>query len=71
MCQSLWHRRFPVNFAKFVITPFLIDHLRWLLLAGSYSKTKLLKKFVVTGKTPFFVMVPFYTLRSNCLKICF
>ena len=24
--KSLWHRRFPVNFAKFLTTPFLIEH---------------------------------------------
>ena len=28
----LWHRSFPVNFAKFLRTPFLTEHLRWLLL---------------------------------------
>ena len=28
----LWHRCFPVNFEKFVRTPFLTEHLRWLLL---------------------------------------
>ena len=28
----LWHRCFPVNFAKFLRTPFLTEHLRWLLL---------------------------------------
>ena len=27
-----WHRCFPVNFAKFLRTPFLTEHLRWLLL---------------------------------------
>ena len=27
-----WHRCFPVNFAKVLRTPFLIEHLRWLLL---------------------------------------
>ena len=39
LCQSLffnkkkfWHRRFPVNFAKFSRSPFLIEHLWWLLL---------------------------------------
>ena len=42
LCQSLflnkvaglrlWHRSFPVNFEKFVRTPFLTEHLRWLLL---------------------------------------
>ena len=28
----LWHRFFPVNFVKFLRTPFLTEHLRWLLL---------------------------------------
>ena len=28
----LWCRCFPVHFAKFLRTPFLIEHLRWLLL---------------------------------------
>ena len=27
-----WHRCFPVNFSKFLRTPFFIEHLRWLLL---------------------------------------
>ena len=29
--KSLWHRWFPVNFAKFLRTPFFAEHLRWLL----------------------------------------
>ena len=32
LTKRLWHRRFPVNFAKFPRTPFLTEHLRWLLL---------------------------------------
>ena len=40
LCQSLflnkvaglWHRCFPVNFAKFLRTPFRTEHPRWLLL---------------------------------------
>ena len=28
----LWHRCFPVNFAKFLRTPFITKHLWWLLL---------------------------------------
>ena len=28
----LWHRCFPVNFAKFLRTPLLTEHLRWLLM---------------------------------------
>ena len=30
--KRLWHRCFPVNFAKFLRAPFLTKHLRWLLL---------------------------------------
>ena len=30
--KRLWHRRFPVNFAEFLRTPFLREHLRWMLL---------------------------------------
>ena len=30
--QRLWRKCFPVNFAKFLRTPFLTEHLRWLLL---------------------------------------
>ena len=30
--KRLWHRYFPVNFAKFLRTPFLTEHLWWLLL---------------------------------------
>ena len=30
--MRFWHRCFPVNFAKFLRTPFFIEHLRWWLL---------------------------------------
>ena len=30
--KKLWHRYFPVNFAKFLRAPFLTEHLRWLSL---------------------------------------
>ena len=30
--KRLWHRCFPVNFAKFLRSPFYIEHLWWLLL---------------------------------------
>ena len=30
--KRLWHRCFPVKFAKFLRTPFLTEHLQWLLL---------------------------------------
>ena len=31
--KRLWHRCFPVNFVKFLQTPFLTEHLWWLLLS--------------------------------------
>ena len=30
--KRLWHMCFPMNFWKFLRTPFLTEHLRWLLL---------------------------------------
>ena len=30
--KRLWNRRFPANFLKFLRTPFLTEHLRWLLV---------------------------------------
>ena len=36
--KRLWRRCFPVNFAKFRRTPFLIEHLRWLLLTLEFLK---------------------------------
>ena len=30
--KRVWHKRFPVNFAKFLRTSFLTEHFRWLLL---------------------------------------
>ena len=30
--MRLWHRCFPVNFVKFLRTPFFIKHLQWVLL---------------------------------------
>ena len=32
--KRLWRRCFPVNFVKFLRTPFLTEHLQWLLLYG-------------------------------------
>ena len=31
--KRLWHRCFPVNFAKFLRTPFFTKHFRWRLLS--------------------------------------
>ena len=34
--KRLWHRYFPVNFAKLLRTPFFIEHLWWLLVVWGY-----------------------------------
>ena len=39
--NRLWHRCFPVNFPKFLRTPFLTEHCQWLLLIH-YISTALL-----------------------------
>ena len=40
--KRLWHRYFPVNFAKFLRTPFFTEHLWWLLLEQLSSTALLL-----------------------------
>ena len=40
--DTLWHRCFPVNFGKFLRTPFFTEHLRWLLLLQDISGRLLL-----------------------------
>ena len=35
--RRLWHRCFPVNFAKFLRAPFVTEHLWWLLLLISFN----------------------------------
>ena len=36
--KRLWHWCFPVNFAKFLRTPFYTEHLWWLLLQKVYLR---------------------------------
>ena len=40
--KRLWHRCFPVNFAKFLRTPFSIEHLWWLFLTRKNIVPKML-----------------------------
>ena len=54
--NSLWHRCFPVNFAKLLKTPFFIENFRWLLLEFTYKinpeerKTDFLNAKQILGK---------------------
>ena len=48
--KRLWHKCFPVNFVKFLRTPFLSEHLWWLLLYLYISKVQALDRFMVCFK---------------------
>ena len=50
--KKLWHRCLPVNFVKFLRTPFLLEHLRWLFLKllKSYLKDRQ-QRVLLNGKT--------------------
>ena len=50
--KSLWHRCFPVKFAKFLRTPFLTETLRWLLLRVSTSRILSVCPVFVLSRTP-------------------
>ena len=58
--KRLWHRCFPVNFAKFLGTLFFTEHLRWVLLEiQGYSLFLVYHVFVLFtyflyGLTPLF-----------------
>ena len=48
--KRLWHKCFPVNFVKLLRTPFLTEHLWWLLLYLYISKVQTLDRFIVCFK---------------------
>ena len=51
--KRLWHRYFPVNFAKLLRTPFFIEHLWWLLVVWGYlSLPKKIQIFHFPFKKP-------------------
>ena len=43
--KRLWHRCFPMNFVKFLRTPFLTEHIRW--LASFYKETVMLENDIL------------------------
>ena len=60
--KSLWHKCFPVNFAKFLRTPIFTEHLRWLLLHFQISNF---------CQTSFFHELPFHKRAQISQKIIF
>ena len=48
--KRLWHRCFPVNFAKFLRTPFFTEHIRSLpLIIKLFAKTVNLKTITLSA----------------------
>ena len=79
--QRLWHRCFPVNFAKFLRTPFLTEYFRWpllfciLILKKCISRTYIMPYMYVYncisrnyGNCGYFVKASWKN-RKNFLKI--
>ena len=60
--KRLWHKCFPVNFATFLRTYFLTEHLRWLLLSFSVSSytciTTFLKNYKINEKCNLALLFP-------------
>ena len=54
--KKLWHRCFPVNFAKFLKTPTLTEHLWWLLLFVSANIYRSFRKITKTIRQIHFVI---------------
>ena len=48
--KRCWHRCLPVNFAKFLRTPSLKEHLWWLLLDGKFTLKHILVNIQVYFK---------------------
>ena len=60
--KRLWHRCFPVNFAKFLRTTFFIDHLWWLLVnffTESHPKRNGNAQNVQHSQKPYFFSMDF------------
>ena len=73
--NRLWYRCFPVNLAKFLRTPFLKEHLRWLLLfsedAISLRNFEFRKQCSIVNRRlspEVFRVVSFFHERVSCVK---
>ena len=69
--EKLPSNKTPVNTKNMDMDIWVVAISNQLFMRGSYTKQKLYKNKVVTGKTPFFVIVQFCTLYSICLNIGF
>ena len=63
--KRLWHRCFPENFAKFLRTPFFIEHLWWLFLKVISDHTKSAKLYIKFPHQK--IRWNYGTFRSDCI----
>ena len=75
--KRLWHRCFPVNFAKFLRTPFFTEQLRWVLLC-SFQCTQLIQYISLKSeydqrflRKELQLLVVTYFFRKASSDICF
>ena len=81
--KRAWHRFFPVNFAKFLRTTFLIEHLQWLCLKlflecqsiwyfnrnTIYSRTNII--FLSDARNSHEIKISFFHFLSSKKKISY
>ena len=65
--KRLWYRCFPVNFVKFLRTPFLLEHLWWLLLHVVKETTLIAEKKPLALFLPYLRSIPLET-RNSLIK---
>ena len=65
--MRLWRRCFLVNFLKFLRTPFLTEHLRWLLL---YACFEWISQFQIIAICPLTLGIILSLIRRMGVNIC-
>ena len=71
--RRLWHRSFPVNFAKFLRIIFLTEHFRWLLLSiviRSSSKLRLEIAFAKINSAKLEFLCPSIRKKFSSVPFC-
>ena len=73
--EKLWHRFFLVNFAKFLRTPFLTEHVSWLLLFCFHKIIKISLKLILKFSWKFsqyiYFEFSFFSYFSYIPPICY
>ena len=59
------HRCFPVNFAKFIRTPFFTEHLRRLLLCFQKIAEKIAEKLLFFHKSSHYEVLEIFNIKSK------